>query len=83
MGRGVRHYTPTAPICPSCRSEAVQATGPVEEIKGMAHVPVLCGGCRRRWKSQNAQLVASAEKWAMKSCSEPTHRERQDRRQST
>jgi hypothetical protein len=61
MPRGGRHHEKPSPACPGCRGRTLEITGPVEELKGMPHVPVLCSGCGRTWKTQSAQMVARVE----------------------
>jgi hypothetical protein len=60
MPRGARRYTNQRPYCPGCGSQAIDITGPVEEIKGIDKAPCQCRTCGRTWKSENRGILMLA-----------------------
>lgn len=47
-------------ICPGCKGETVEATGPVQCIKWIDQASARCPLCGRTWMSQNRVLVERA-----------------------
>ena len=55
-----RRNTRVKIVCPGCKAEAVEPTGPVQCIKWVDQAAAQCAGCGRTWLSQNSVLVRLA-----------------------
>lgn len=60
MPRETLHNETQKVICPRCKGERVEPTGPVQCIKWLDYSPARCRDCKRQWLSQNKVLLSRA-----------------------
>jgi len=60
MPRETLHNETRVVICPRCKGERVEPTGPVQCIKWRDKAPAKCLDCKRLWCSENKVLLSLA-----------------------